>query len=132
MDVRSNLLPKVYDLLDQPEGKAIPIRFPTLMINSFGVDPLECMFQSINPKRTHQKKSVSVAKAGSAQPAARSSLTSGCSIKSAAKGIRSFGSAREKSHSYPVPDLNDKQFWGRPAGMHLVQIHNGADRDRTG
>lgn len=41
--VRSKLLPKVYDLLDQPERKAIHIRFPTLMKNSFGVDPLECI-----------------------------------------------------------------------------------------
>ncbi len=41
--VRSKLLPKVYDLLDQPERKAIPIRFPALMKNSFGVDPLECI-----------------------------------------------------------------------------------------
>lgn len=45
--VRSKLLPKilpkVYDLLDQPERKAIPIRFPTMMKNSFGIDPLECI-----------------------------------------------------------------------------------------
>ncbi|KEQ14857.1 hypothetical protein GZ77_11345 [Endozoicomonas montiporae] len=41
--VRSKLLPKVYDLLDQPERKAIPIRFPALMKSSFGVDPLECI-----------------------------------------------------------------------------------------
>ncbi|WP_160174102.1 transposase [Endozoicomonas montiporae] len=41
--VRSKLLPKVYDLLEQPERKAIPIRFPALMKNSFGVDPLECI-----------------------------------------------------------------------------------------
>ena len=41
--VRSKLLPKVYELQDQPERKAIPIRFPALMKNSFGVDPLECI-----------------------------------------------------------------------------------------
>ena len=41
--VRSKLLPTVYDLLDQPERKAIPIRFPTMMKSSFGVDPLECI-----------------------------------------------------------------------------------------
>ena len=33
--VRSKLLPKVYDLLDQPERKAIPIRFPALMKPTF-------------------------------------------------------------------------------------------------
>lgn len=41
--VRSKLLPKIYDLLDQAERKAIPIRFPALMKNSFGLDPLECI-----------------------------------------------------------------------------------------
>ena len=41
--VRSKRLPKVYDLLNQPERKAIPIRFPGLMKNSFGIDPLECI-----------------------------------------------------------------------------------------
>ncbi|KEQ13217.1 hypothetical protein GZ77_12280 [Endozoicomonas montiporae] len=41
--IRSKLLPKVYDLLDQPEKKAIPIRFPALMKSSFGVYPLECI-----------------------------------------------------------------------------------------
>ena len=41
--VRSKLLPKVYDLLDQPEKKALKIRFPALLKSSFGIDPLKCI-----------------------------------------------------------------------------------------
>ena len=41
--VRSKWLPKVYDLLDQPERKAITIRFPSLLKYSFGIDPLKCI-----------------------------------------------------------------------------------------
>lgn len=41
--VRSKLLPTVYDLLDQPERKAIPMSFPAMMKSSFGIDPLECI-----------------------------------------------------------------------------------------
>ena len=45
--VRSKRLPNVYDLLNQPERKAIPIRFPGLMKNSFGIDPLECILLQV-------------------------------------------------------------------------------------
>ena len=41
--VRSKLLPTVYELLNQPERKAIPIRFPAMMKSSFDIDPLECI-----------------------------------------------------------------------------------------
>jgi hypothetical protein len=41
--VRGKLLPKVYDLLDQPEKKALKIRFPELLHSTFGLDPLKCI-----------------------------------------------------------------------------------------
>ncbi len=41
--VRSKWLPKVYNLLDQPERNAITIRFPSLLKYSFGIDPLKCI-----------------------------------------------------------------------------------------
>lgn len=41
--VRGNLLPKVYNLLGQPEKNAQPLRWPQLLKASFGKDPLECI-----------------------------------------------------------------------------------------
>lgn len=41
--VRNTLLPKVYNLLDQPERNAIKITYQDLMIRSFGLDPLKCI-----------------------------------------------------------------------------------------
>lgn len=40
--VRSKYLPKVYNLLNQPERNALKIRWPGLMKSSFGIDPLCC------------------------------------------------------------------------------------------
>ena len=40
--VRGQLLPKIYDLLNQPEKKAQKIYFPELLKATFSVDPLEC------------------------------------------------------------------------------------------
>jgi hypothetical protein len=41
--VRATLLPTVYQLLEQPEKPMIPIRYPTLLQQSFGLDPLQCI-----------------------------------------------------------------------------------------
>jgi hypothetical protein len=40
--VRGKLLPKIYDLLNQPEKKAQRIYFPELLNTTFSVDPLKC------------------------------------------------------------------------------------------
>lgn len=42
--VRGQLLPKIYDLLNQPEKKAQKIYFPELLKATFGVDPLKCHY----------------------------------------------------------------------------------------
>nr|WP_255562010.1 transposase [Zooshikella harenae] len=41
--VRGKLLPKVYNLLDQPEKNAQPLHWPELLKASFGIDPLVCI-----------------------------------------------------------------------------------------
>ncbi len=41
--VRSALLPTVYALLDQPTPQPITIRWPALLKQSFGLDPLQCI-----------------------------------------------------------------------------------------
>ena len=41
--VRSKLLPKVYELVDQPDCEPKTIRWPTLLQKSFGLDPLQCI-----------------------------------------------------------------------------------------
>lgn len=41
--VRGLLLPKVYNLLNQPEKNAIPLRWPELQKLTFGSDPMECI-----------------------------------------------------------------------------------------
>jgi len=41
--VRSTLLPLVYELVNQPDTTVIPIRWPSLLKRSFGVDPLCCI-----------------------------------------------------------------------------------------
>lgn len=41
--VRSTLLPKVYNLVNQPVIAVKPIRWPTLLHRSFGLDPLRCI-----------------------------------------------------------------------------------------
>ena len=40
---RATLLPKVYNLLNQPERNAMKITFPHLLKQTFGVDPLQCI-----------------------------------------------------------------------------------------
>ena len=41
--VRSALLPKVYALLDQPTPEPTTVRWPSLLQQSFGLDPLRCI-----------------------------------------------------------------------------------------
>nr|WP_309227496.1 IS91 family transposase [Zooshikella harenae] len=41
--VRGKLLPKVYNLLDQAEKNAIPLRWPELHKQTFGSNPMECI-----------------------------------------------------------------------------------------
>lgn len=41
--VRSALLPTVYKLVNQPATTVRPIRWPTLLQRSFGLDPLRCI-----------------------------------------------------------------------------------------
>ena len=41
--VRSKLLPKVYELIEPPEDEPKTVRWPTLLQQSFGLDPLQCI-----------------------------------------------------------------------------------------